>query len=44
MLEMLLLILLVAPVAYSIVKAFINAKYYYDYDSEKCCYISRVTK
>ncbi len=44
MLEMLFLSLIVAPILYSVVKAFINAKDYYDYDSEKCCYVSRVTK
>ena len=44
MLESLVLILIVSPIAYVLVKANKAAKDYFDYDNKKCRYISRVTR
>ena len=44
MLESFILILLVSPIIASLVLASVRSKDYYDYDSKKLKYVSRVTK
>ncbi len=44
MLESLLLVLIASPVIYAVVKAFVNSKDYYEYDSKKARYVSKFNK
>jgi len=44
MLESFILILLVSPIIASLVLASVRSKDYFDYDSKKLKYVSRVTK
>ena len=44
MLEGLFLLLLSLPIVLVLINAFIASKDYYDYDSKKCRYVSRIIK